>query len=204
MPLNGCHLMTAIDAARGPAQVQAEASLSVLSRPAFTIARPEGDLDIATVPALRERLLGVLGPGVRLLIIDLSEVSFCDVSGLAVLIGTQRRARARGITIRLAAPRPQMAKLLRITGLDRSFTICATLDDARAPGWTCAGFATAPGKAIRGSRNIACFVGGADGRSGLIEFALDVAGVAPHVLEHAGVAEALWSSPRTLGDRREY
>jgi len=122
--------MTAVDTAMVPAQVQAEMSLSVLSRPAVTIARLEGELDIATTPALRERLLGVLGPGVRLLVIDLSGVSFCDVSGLAVLIGTQRRARMRGITVRLAAPRPQMVKLLRITGLDRSFTVCATLADA--------------------------------------------------------------------------
>jgi anti-anti-sigma factor len=122
--------MTAVDAASGPAQVPAGASLSVLSRPAFTIARLEGDLDIATIPALRERLLSVLGPGVRLLIIDLSGVSFCGAAALALLIGTQRGATARGSTVRLAAPRPQMVKLLRITGLDRTFAICATLDDA--------------------------------------------------------------------------
>jgi anti-anti-sigma factor len=122
--------MTAVDAVRGPARVLAEASLSVLSWPGLIIARLEGDLDIASTPALRERLLGVLSPGVRLLVIDLSGVSFCDVAGLAVLIGTQRRARARGVTVRLAAPRPQMARLLRITGLDRSLTICATLADA--------------------------------------------------------------------------
>ena len=123
-------LMTAVDAARGPAQVQAELSLSVLGRPGFTIVRLEGDLDIATTPVLRERLLSLLGPGVRLLIIDLSGVSFCDVSALAVLIATQRRARGRGGAVRLAAPRPQMAKLLCVTGLDRHFTICAALDDA--------------------------------------------------------------------------
>jgi anti-anti-sigma factor len=122
--------MTAVDAVRGPGQVQAETSLPVLSRPAFTIARLEGDLDIATTPVLRERLLSVLRPGMPLLVLDLSGVSFCDVSALAVLIGTQRRARGLGITVRLAAPRPQMAKLLRVTGLDRVFTICATLDDA--------------------------------------------------------------------------
>jgi anti-anti-sigma factor len=121
--------MTAVEAS-GPGQVQAEAGLSVLSRSGFTIARLEGDLDILTTPVLRERLLSVLGPGVRLLIIDLSGVSFCDVSALAVLIGTQRRARGLGITVRLAAPRPQMAKLLRVTGLDRIFTICAAPDDA--------------------------------------------------------------------------
>jgi anti-anti-sigma factor len=122
--------MTAVDAARGLAQVQTEMSLSVLSRPAFTIARLEGDLDIATAPVLRERLLSVLVPGIRLLIIDLSGVPFCDVSALAVLIGTQRRARGLGITVHLAAPRPQMAKLLCVTGLDRHFTFCAALDDA--------------------------------------------------------------------------
>jgi anti-sigma B factor antagonist len=122
--------MTAVDAAMGPAQVQAEMSLSVLSRPAVTIARLEGELDIATTPALRERLLSVVGPGVRLLVIDLSGVSFCDVSTLAVLVATQHRARGLGITVRLAAPRSQMAKLLRVTGLDQCFTICATLDDA--------------------------------------------------------------------------
>ncbi len=72
----------------------------------------------------------MLGPGVRLLIIDLSRVSFCDVSALAVLIGTQRRARGLGITVRLVALRPQMAKLMHVTGLESHFTICTTLDDA--------------------------------------------------------------------------
>jgi anti-sigma B factor antagonist len=105
-------------------------SLSVLSRPAVTIARLEGELDIATTPALRKRLLNVFRPGVRLLVIDLSGLSFCDVSALAVLIATQRRASRLGTTVRLAAPRPQVTKLLRITGLDQCFTICATLDDA--------------------------------------------------------------------------
>jgi anti-anti-sigma factor len=122
--------MTAVDAIGGPALPPSEASLSVLIQPVFTIARLEGELDIATVPALREGLLDVFSPSMRLLVVELSGVSFCDVSALAALIGTQRHARERGVTFRLAAPRPQMARLLRITGLDESFTICATLDDA--------------------------------------------------------------------------
>lgn len=122
--------MTAVDAASGPAQAPAQASLSVLRRPGCTIARLRGDLDIATTAAVREGLAGLLGPGVRLLIIDLSEVSFCGAAGLAVLIGTQRRAAARRITVRVAAPRPHTARLLRITGLDRSLRVCATLADA--------------------------------------------------------------------------
>jgi anti-anti-sigma factor len=123
--------MTAVDTAKGgPAQVQAEMSLSVLSQPAVTIAMLAGELDIATTPALRERLHSLFSPGVRLLIVDLSGVSFCDVSTLAVLVATQRRARRLGITVRLAGPRPQVARLLRITGLDQCFTLCAAVDDA--------------------------------------------------------------------------
>jgi anti-anti-sigma regulatory factor len=55
--------------------------------------------------------------------------------GLAVLIGTQRRARGRGIAVRLAAPGQQTAELLRNSGLDRSFTICATVADAVPQRW---------------------------------------------------------------------
>jgi anti-anti-sigma factor len=123
-------MMTAVDAPRGPARAGAGASLLVPADPGFTIARLEGELDIATTPALRERLFSVFCPGMRLLIIELSGVSFCDVSALAVLVGTQRRAGRLGVTVRLAAPRPQLTKLLRVTGLDEHFTVCATLDDA--------------------------------------------------------------------------
>ncbi len=56
----------------------------------------------------------------------------CDTAGLALLIGTQRRARLLGIVVRLAAPSLSVAKLLRLTGLDRSFTICPDLRGALA------------------------------------------------------------------------
>ena len=81
-------------------------------------------LDLAAAPALRKRLTDVLHRGTDLLILDLSHVQSCDVAGLAVLIGTQRRARQLGITVRLVAPSLPVRKVLSSTGLDRSFTIC--------------------------------------------------------------------------------
>jgi anti-sigma B factor antagonist len=95
-----------------------------------TIVRLRGALDFDAAPALRERLIGVLHRGAGLLVLDLSGVLSCDGSGLAVLIGTQRRARLLGIMVRLAAPSPPVAKLLRSTGLDRSFTIYPDLSGA--------------------------------------------------------------------------
>lgn len=94
--------------------------------PTRTIIELRGDLDIAAAPALREHLLDALSHSTNLLILDLSEVRFCDASGLAVLVGTQHRAQLLGVTLYLAAPRPQIAEVLRITGLDRGLPVYPT------------------------------------------------------------------------------
>jgi anti-anti-sigma factor len=99
---------------------------------ARTVVRLRDALDAAAASALRERLIGLLRPGMRLLVLDLSRVPSCDSAGLAVLIGAQRRAGLFGIVMRLAAPSPPVAKLLRRTGLDRSLTICPDLSSALA------------------------------------------------------------------------
>ena len=74
----------------------------------------------------------MLHPGTRLLIIDLLRVPSCDPAGLAVLVGTQRRARLLGIVVRLVAPSLPVSKQLRLTGLDRSLTIWPDLPAALA------------------------------------------------------------------------
>ena len=95
-----------------------------------SIVRLRDDLDIAGAPALRERLIGVLRPRTRLVVLDLSRVRSCDPVGLAVLVGLQRRARLRGIVVRLAAPSLPVSDVLRSTGLERCFTVCPDLPSA--------------------------------------------------------------------------
>jgi anti-sigma B factor antagonist len=90
-----------------------------------------GELDIATTAALRDQIVVALKDTTTSVIIDLSGVSFCDASGLAMLVGARRRARLHGLTITLAAPRRNVHKLLRITGLDRAFTVHPTVTAAR-------------------------------------------------------------------------
>jgi anti-anti-sigma factor len=103
------------------------------------------DLDFAAAPALRKRLIDVLHRGTDLLILDLSRVQSCDTAGLAVLIGTQRRAGLLGITMRLVAPSLPVCKVLNATGLRRNFTICSDLSGALAPDQHVhAGLASAP------------------------------------------------------------
>jgi anti-sigma B factor antagonist len=88
-----------------------------------TIAELAGELGVASAPALREQLLSLLRLGSSRLVIDLSKVSFCDVSGLAVLVGIDRRARLLGGFLRLAAISPQADRVLQITGLHRHLPV---------------------------------------------------------------------------------
>jgi hypothetical protein len=58
-------------------------------RPAAGLAAARTIVRLGGAPALRERLIGMLHPGTRLLILDLSRVRSRDQAGLAVLIGIQ-------------------------------------------------------------------------------------------------------------------
>jgi anti-sigma B factor antagonist len=110
--------------------------LTVQTAGGITIAELTGELDVANAPALRDQLLSLLRPDSSQLVIDLSRVSFCDASGLAVLVNTARRARLLGGFLHLAAVSPQASRVLNITGLDRhlaSFpTVQAAVTGARA------------------------------------------------------------------------
>jgi anti-anti-sigma factor len=103
---------------------------SVRRKDGYTIVTISGEIDIARTPVLREQLLGLLRPGASRLVVDLSGVTFCDASGLAVLVGIARRAGLLDGILRLAAPTPLMSTVLRLTGLDSRFEIFATVPEA--------------------------------------------------------------------------
>jgi anti-sigma B factor antagonist len=105
--------------------------LSMENRLDWTICRVAGEIDIFSAHTLREHLLAALDrPGSRLLL-DLSQVTLMDTSGVAVLISTLRRAAQRGGTLRLLAPSPAVCMVLRATGLLAKFTVSSDLTGAR-------------------------------------------------------------------------
>ena len=106
-----------------------DVSLSLSSRTdrgGYAIAALKGELSIASAPALREQLLKLLRAASHL-IIDLSAVEHADASGLAVLVGSGRRARLLGGSLRLAAPSPEAAWALSATGISRHLDIFPTV-----------------------------------------------------------------------------
>ncbi len=90
-----------------------------------------GEVDLATVPRLRDRLVQVTGdhPG-QAVVVDLGGVLFLDSTGLGVLVGGQRRARTHGGELHLVITAERFVELFRLTRLDVVFPIHATLSDA--------------------------------------------------------------------------
>lgn len=96
----------------------------------YMIAALSGALDVTRAPALREHLLQLLRPAACRLVLDLSLISHVDTAGLAVLVGTERRARLLGGSLRLAALRPAVGMAVRAAGLDRLLDIFPTVQSA--------------------------------------------------------------------------
>jgi anti-anti-sigma factor len=106
-----------------------EASLRFTSpadRGGYAIAALSGDLGIASAPALREQLRSLLRAASHL-IIDLSAVQHADARGLTVLVSSGHRARLLGGSLRLAAPSPEIARVLSATGMNQHLDVFPTV-----------------------------------------------------------------------------
>lgn len=74
-------------------------------------ARPIGELDLATVPMLDERLRALVGARPRELVIDLAALTFIDSSGLHLLIKWSERAAAEEWSL-ILLPGPRVVQRL--------------------------------------------------------------------------------------------
>jgi anti-sigma B factor antagonist len=78
-----------------------------------------GELDMATAPALRDRLALIEGD----IELDCSRLEFIDATGLAVFASANRQCAAQGAQFVLSRPPALLLRLLRITGLDEIITV---------------------------------------------------------------------------------
>jgi len=74
-----------------------------------------GEVDVATAPRLAEALHALAGRRVE---VDLRGVELLGAAGLGVLAGASGQLRQAGGDLRLARPRPLVARCLTITRLD--------------------------------------------------------------------------------------
>jgi len=89
-----------------------------------------GELDIYTVASFRQDLDQV-DPAATPLVIDLTDVTLLDSSGLGALVSLLNRARSGQGKLGLICPHRRLRRVFEITGLRRAFVFGDDLDSVR-------------------------------------------------------------------------
>ncbi|MFF3217014.1 STAS domain-containing protein [Streptomyces sp. NPDC002886] len=84
-----------------------------------------GEMDIDRAPLLQDALHTLITqPGCPPeVVLDLTELTFCDSSGLNTILRARLTAEAHGRRVTLHAPNQQVTKLLELTGTEQLFHI---------------------------------------------------------------------------------
>jgi anti-sigma B factor antagonist len=96
----------------------------------YAVVWAHGEIDVATAPALMHELAGAVRGQRRRDIVDLTQVTFMDASGLSALEIARRRAEAGNGEVRLVGACGIVRKVLRITGLEQIFPVHATVEES--------------------------------------------------------------------------
>lgn len=90
----------------------------------------ERKLDASISPELKGEFLILCNPQTKNLVVDLSDVEFCDSSGLSALLIAERKMRENGGVVKLVGLQKKVLSLIRISRLDRAFSIHDSLAKA--------------------------------------------------------------------------
>jgi anti-anti-sigma factor len=97
----------------------------------FTVIQLVGEADVST-QAMSEAFDAELAKKPRLLVVDLSGLSFIDSTALGVVMRTQRALQREGGTMALVSPSPAVARILQLIDIARMIPIYPTLEEATA------------------------------------------------------------------------
>ena len=89
-----------------------------------------GELDMATAPQLQDEITDLLDRGHTRLVFDLTDVSFCDSTGLSVFVRAKNSSDEAGGVVRLAAPQRGVLRILEVSGLVEVLHTYPTVDEA--------------------------------------------------------------------------
>jgi anti-sigma B factor antagonist len=109
-------------------------SISTRTEGVYTIVEIVGELDVNTVPRLRERLAALIADGHHHLVVDLQGLDFLDSTGLGVLVGGLKRVYPHDGSFQLVCTQERILKIFRITGLINVFSIHSSVEAATSPG----------------------------------------------------------------------
>jgi anti-sigma B factor antagonist len=134
MTVTGTRCRPSGRALSGLAQWSARAELRLSARAGrdgVIVVELDGEIDISTAPHLVTTLqtLQMPQPGL-LVLLDMSRLGFCDVTGLNAILRSTRMLAERSCRLALVTPPRSLRKLLKITGLDADFVVFPSLPAA--------------------------------------------------------------------------
>jgi anti-anti-sigma factor len=95
------------------------------------VAHLHGEIDASNAREIGDRLRALLTNRLERLVVDLSQTSYLDSTGINLLFTLGDELRGRQQALRLVVPeRSPIARMLTITGLDRAHPTFPTLADA--------------------------------------------------------------------------
>jgi len=96
------------------------------------VVRPKGRLTMASAPQFSRTVSDLVESGCSRIVVDLSQTSFIDSSGLGALVASLKTTRKAGGDLRLAATTEQIDTVLQLTNLNRVLQPSPTVAAARA------------------------------------------------------------------------
>jgi anti-sigma B factor antagonist len=117
---------------RGTGEVFVDVSVASRQSGDLTVIEVKGEIDVYTAPVLREEITSLVDSEHTSIVVDLTQVSFMDSTGLGVLVGALKRVRTLGGDLSLVINEEKILKVFRITALTQVFTIHSSLDEALA------------------------------------------------------------------------
>jgi anti-anti-sigma factor len=104
--------------------------VSLDDRGSLVVLRVRGEVDTATAPQMGQAIDAQLARR-RRVVLDLSEVEFMDLHGLAVVMRASRRTRVEGGSFAVDRPAPCVLRLFELVRMDGEIRIVS--DDNRPP-----------------------------------------------------------------------
>ncbi|MFD8572176.1 STAS domain-containing protein [Streptomyces sp. NPDC059639] len=109
----------------------------------WAVVQVSGEMDLVTSPAVRQQVHDAVADGRHSVVLDLSDVLFCDSSGVGVLIAARRLMRSCQGRLRLILPArgaedgSHVNRVLAALGVRRLFEVypdvAAAVDEDTAP-----------------------------------------------------------------------
>jgi len=105
-------------------------SFTIQNEDGVTIVSVEGELIVGNRQKLKDAVLSRLADGDDRFLVDFSETSYIDSSGLGVLVSLSKQIREQGGQLRLAGLTEDLQTLFELTKLDTLFQIMESRAEA--------------------------------------------------------------------------